>query len=78
MGLITKGEPFSIIWREPALASYLLSNSPSVAQDLSCYLSCSFSARESAEIDHVIACERLGSSIAAFGRSHQTFLCLGA
>ena len=30
--LITKGEPFSIIWREPALASYLLSNSPSVAK----------------------------------------------
>jgi hypothetical protein len=50
VGLITKREPFSIIGREPALASYLLSSSPSVAQDLSCYLSCSFGARrESAE-----------------------------
>ena len=45
LGLITKREPFSIIWREPSLASYFLSSSPRVAQDLSCSLSCSFRAR---------------------------------
>ena len=54
MGLITKREPFSIIWGAPPLASFSLSSSPRIAQELSCSLSCSFRSRGASRPDETM------------------------